>query len=328
MTRRAARRTTTTTTTTRSLLRTARSRSCPGQTGAPARILASHSHLMTRGARSLNHSCTAGDAAVLRYDRASRSAVLHAHKSYAAGDQVFDSYGVGRAPVDTLLDYGFAELPTEEEEESGSDDDEDLAFPVDRIDLPAAALGPVATLNAALLAAVGLPPEAATAALGCDGPDDGVLAWARVASATPAELAAAGWSDAAAAAVTRARSAGQPVAASVQQLAYNVMGGFIARVGPSNEAAALQRLYNACQAQLAAYPTALEADEALLAAGEASPAGDSRADARLHALRALVSEKRALEGAAAAIAAAQAALRKAADRGGVSPKAARGRRRL
>ena len=262
---------------------------------------------------------------MLRYDRASRCAVLHAHRSYAAGDQVFDSYGVGRAPIDTLLDYGFAELPTEEDDESGSDEDDDLVFPVDRIDLPASALGPVPASNAALLAVVGLPPEAATAALGCDGPDDGVLAWARVASATPAELGAAGWSDAAAAAVTRARGSGQPVSAAVQQLAYNVMGGFIGRVSSSNEAAALQRLSSACQVQLAAYPTALQADEELLASCEASPA-DLRAAARLHALRALVSEKRALEGAVDAITAAQAALRKAANRA-TAPKA-RGRRRL
>jgi hypothetical protein len=277
----------------------------------------------------LNHSCTAGDAAVLRYDRASRCAVLHAHTSYAPGDQVFDSYGVGRAPIDTLLDYGFAELPGEEDDPDDDDDDEsdDLVFPVDRIDLPASALGAVATANAALLAVVGLPPEAATAALGCDGPDDGVLAWARVAAATPAELSAGGWSDAAAAAVARARGSGQPVAATLQQLAYNVMGSFIARVSASNEAAALQRLASACQAQMAAYPTTLQADEALLTdCGETSAAPDARAHARLHALRALVSEKRALEGAAAAIAAAQAALRKAADRG-AAPKA-RGRRRL
>ena len=67
--------------------------------------------------RSLNHSCAAGDMAVLRYDRASRCAVLHAHRAYAQGDQVFDSYGVGRAPVDTLLDYGFAELPADNDDE-------------------------------------------------------------------------------------------------------------------------------------------------------------------------------------------------------------------
>ena len=139
-----------------------------------------------------------------------------------------------------------------------------------------------------------------------------------------AELSAAGWSDAAASAVSRARGSGQPVAATVQQ-AYNVMGSFIARVSASNEAAALQRLASACQAQMAAYPTTLQADEALLAeCGEASAAPDARAHARLHALRAVVSEKRALEGAAAAIAAAQAALRKTADRG-AAPKA---RRRL
>lgn len=267
--------------------------------------------------------------AVLRYDRASRCAVLHAHRAYATGDQVFDSYGVGRAPVDTLLDYGFAELPAEDDADAGSDDedeDEDsMVFPVDRIDMPASALGPVPDANAALLAAVGLAPEAATAALGGDGPDDGVLAWARVASATPAELLQAGWRDADAAAVTRARASGQPMPAAVQQLAFNVMGSFIARLSASNEASALQRLRNACDAQLAAYPTALEADETLL--NELSQTlADARAYARMHALRALISEKRALEGAAAAIADAQVELRKMADR--ATTAKARGRRRL
>jgi hypothetical protein len=41
------------------------------------------------------------------------------------------------------------------------------------------------------------------------------------------------------------------------------MGSFIARVSASNEAAALQRLASACQAQTAAYPTTLQADETL-----------------------------------------------------------------
>ena len=266
--------------------------------------------------------------AVLRYDSASRCAVLHAHRAYATGDQVFDSYGVGRAPVDTLLDYGFAELPAEDDD-AGSDvedeDEESMVFPVDRIDMPASALGPVPDANAALLAAVGLAPEAATAALGGDGPDDGVLAWARVASATPAELLQAGWRDADAAAITRARASGQPVPAAVQQLAFNVMGSFIARLSASNEACALQRLRNACDVQLAAYPTALEADETLL--DELSQTlADARANARQHALRALISEKRALEGAAAAIAAALVELTKTADR--ATTAKARGRRRL
>ena len=265
---------------------------------------------------------------MLRYDRASRCAVLHAHRAYAQGDQVFDSYGVGRAPVDTLLDYGFAELPADvDDEDAGSDDEEEddsVVFPVDRIDMPASALGPVPDANAALLAAVGLAPEAATAALGGDGPDDGVLAWARVASATPAELGQAGWRDADAAAVTRARASGKPVPAAAQQLAFNVMGSFIARLSASNEASALQRLSNACDVQLAAYPTTLEADEALH--NELSELqADARACARLHALRALISEKRALEGAAAAIAVAQAEVR-TADR--TTTAKARGRRRL
>jgi hypothetical protein len=136
----------------------------------------------------------------------------------------------------------------------------------------------VATANAALLAAVGLPPEAATAALGCDGPDDGVLAWARVAAATPAELSAGGWSDAAAAAVARARGSGQPVQAAVQQLAYNVMGSFIARVSASNEAAALQRL--ATCAEDGALLRAAIAAAAAAAPGATLPPPPSDADVR------------------------------------------------
>jgi hypothetical protein len=278
--------------------------------------------------------------AVLRYDRRTRCAVLRAHRAYAAGQQVYDSYGAGRAPVDTLLDYGFADgggvtSENEDADVGDADDDDEDGFeyaaeePLDRIDLPASALGPVAAANAALLAAVGLPPEGATAALGRDGPDDGVLAWARVAAASAAELASAGWRDADAAAVATAMAARAPLSGSVRQRAYAAMGTFIGRVGATNEVAALTRLAAACAAATVAYPSALAEDEARLAAAEAAPWAPGAPAAELHALRALVSEKRALQGAAAAVAVAAAAAAAAASgkAGGKGGAASRGRRR-
>ena len=91
----------------------------------------------------------------------------------------------------------------------------------------------------------------------------------------------------------------------------------IGRVSATNETAALRRLAAACDTQMAAYPTALEEDEARLAALEAAPWAPGVHAATLHALRALVSEKRALAGASEAVAAALAALvaKAAAPRG-------------
>lgn len=50
-----------------------------------------------------------GDASVLRYDVETDTTFLCAHTDYAAGDEVYDSYGPGLAPCDLLMDYGFVD---------------------------------------------------------------------------------------------------------------------------------------------------------------------------------------------------------------------------
>jgi hypothetical protein len=58
-------------------------------------------------ADSLNHCSTATERSVLQYDHANDAAVLFAHKDYAEGEEVFDSYGTWLTPSELLLDYGF-----------------------------------------------------------------------------------------------------------------------------------------------------------------------------------------------------------------------------
>lgn len=57
----------------------------------------------------LNHSSAASERSLLQYDDTADAAVLFAHKSYAAGDEVFDSYGKNLTPSELLLDYGFVD---------------------------------------------------------------------------------------------------------------------------------------------------------------------------------------------------------------------------
>ena len=233
-------------------------------------------------ADALNHSSQGDERCVLQYDPDERVAVLFAHRRYAPGEQVFDSYSPFKAPVDTLLEYGFVEP-------------RDSSAAADRADLPAACLGHVGEGSASLLAAVGLDPATAIASLGVDGPDAGVLAWLRVASATAEELRAAGWTDTA---------AGQPASAGRSQVGYTAMGTFMTTRSASNETAALQRLLTALDAQCGAYAVTSAEHAARLKAMEAEPRSAGLQQATLHALRAVVSERAALEGSQAAVRAA------------------------
>ena len=58
-------------------------------------------------ADALNHSSTATEEALLRYDVETESAVLSSHRSYRTGEQVFDSYGVSLSQTDLFMNYGF-----------------------------------------------------------------------------------------------------------------------------------------------------------------------------------------------------------------------------
>ena len=62
-------------------------------------------------ADALNHSPRAGAVASLRFDAETAVAELRASRAYAAGEEVFDSYGVAATPADTFLAYGFAAFP-------------------------------------------------------------------------------------------------------------------------------------------------------------------------------------------------------------------------
>ena len=50
-----------------------------------------------------------GDVSVLRYEFDTDAACLCAHRDYAAGEEVHDSYGPGLSPCDLLMDYGFVD---------------------------------------------------------------------------------------------------------------------------------------------------------------------------------------------------------------------------
>jgi len=231
----------------------------------------------------LNHGPGADNDALLRYEPEARACRIYAHRSYSAGQQVFDSYGEHLSPGDLLLSHGFAPP---------------LGAPglaaLCRADVPAAWLGQVGVTNGELLGAAGLPPSSALASVGCDGPDPGVLAWARAAAAAAPELAAAGW------------AAGAP-----RDRAWAALGHFLNPVSRANEAAALSRL----EAGLAAVAAMHEArcgeaaaEEAALAGLEAAGWRPGRGGARLYALRALVAERRAASGALADVRRRMAAL--------------------
>lgn len=230
-------------------------------------------------ADALNHSSRADERSVLQYDPHDRCAVLFAHRRYGPGEEVFDSYSPGKSPVDTLLEYGFVEPRS-------------VSVAADRADVPAAHLGAVAQDNAALLTSVGLDPATAIASLGEDGPDTGVLAWLRVASATPEELAAAGWN---------AASYAHADARAGSQAGYDVMGRFMSPQCARNERAALDRLLGALDTQCGAYATTLDDDMARLDALEGQQWRPGRPHAELQVLRAVVSERLALEGSRDAV---------------------------
>ena len=61
-------------------------------------------------ADGLNHSSSATQVSILKYNDATETASLQAHTAYKAGDQVFDSYGINLTCTDMLLNYGFVEV--------------------------------------------------------------------------------------------------------------------------------------------------------------------------------------------------------------------------
>lgn len=56
-----------------------------------------------------NSLLSPGDASVLSYDVETDTCFLCAHRDYAPGEEVHDSYGPGLSPSDLLCDYGFVD---------------------------------------------------------------------------------------------------------------------------------------------------------------------------------------------------------------------------
>lgn len=231
---------------------------------------------------------------MLAFDVDADAALLRAHRDYAAGEEVFDSYGPLLSPCDLLLDYGFV----------------DPANGNPRYDaVPAEIAAPRGARNAALLQALArLQGEGSLLALGPEGPDVTGLTALRAALAGDAELVRAGW---------RVRASPSDVGGAARAL-----GRLSRPESAATEAAVLAALAGFCARALAAYPSTLADDEAELAAllesGRSAASGggggggdggdDDEARARVATLRALISEKRALAGSAAAVAEWQARL--------------------
>ncbi|KAL2620874.1 hypothetical protein R1flu_001079 [Riccia fluitans] len=219
----------------------------------------------------LNHSSAAGKESCLVYDIQTKTASLRAHRSYNEGEQVYDSYGPNLSPSQLLLDYGFV-------------DEENRNYAVD---LPVQYLGPLKSKrNAVLMATVGLPYGGTIFTLTPDGVDENILAWTRAAVASHKELSEAGWKE--------------DTATSMWQhhVASSAMAHFSRAISRENEGEVLRRILWACEDLLNRYPTSLDEDVAALTANDA---GGTKVVplpwAKQQAVRALVSEKRALIGA-------------------------------
>ncbi|CAM6014918.1 unnamed protein product [Sphagnum balticum] len=206
----------------------------------------------------LNHSSAAGKGSCLVYNPNSRIASLHAHRSYNQGEQVYDSYGPGLSPSKLFLDYGFVDSENHNH----------------AVDLPASTLGPVKSkANEAFLEAIGLPIGGAVFTVTSSGVDESVMAWTRAAVASKEEMEEAGWREG-------------------HHNAPSIMLQFLQPTSQQNELEMLHRLLCACEGLLSKYPTTLAQDEAAIAVK-----GSSLPPARRQVLRALMSEKLALQGA-------------------------------
>eukprot|EP00850_Spirogloea_muscicola_P007666 SM000039S14496 [mRNA] locus=s39:440127:443841:- [translate_table: standard] len=182
----------------------------------------------------LNHSSVAGRESCLTYDYTSRSATLRAHRSYRAGEQVFDSYGPHLSAGQLFLDYGFA-LSN---------------HPNTAVDFMAVDLGPpAAKSNSSLLAAAGFPIESAVFTLLPSGVSLEVMAWTRALLASGAELKQLGWG--------RGHSATSCLARCSR------------RISSQNEVQVLEHLLVTFESKLASYPVKQSPDgKATLASTE------------------------------------------------------------
>jgi len=172
--------------------------------------------------------------------------------------------------------------------------------------VPSQIAKPKGSRNAALLEALDrLQGEGSLLALGRAGPDTTGLTVLRATLATEAELVRAGW---------RVRAGPRDVG-----LAARTLGRLSQPESVATETVVLSALSAYCRSALQGYPTALEEDEAEMAQiiAEQQQGGGGAGEqqqqqqqhySRLQVLRALVSEKRALTGTAAAVAEWQARL--------------------
>ena len=128
----------------------------------------------------LNHSeaASAQERARLRWDPASGAAVVRAYRDFAAGEQVFDSFGGALSVRDAFLRYGFASGVGAER----------VTVPLDRL-VTSIRTG----AGRAVLVDAGL--ESAELAFTAEGPDEVGLACLAAAEATEEELSGAGWGE-------------------------------------------------------------------------------------------------------------------------------------
>lgn len=208
----------------------------------------------------LRHSSQAGQESCLHYNSDLEAVTLAAHRNYAPGEEVYDSYGPNLSPSDLLMDYGFV------------DEHNDNA----RVDVLASdAVTPRSARNRTLLEALQSVQGEATIAFGPNGPDVTTLTYARAALATDVELVKAGW---------RVKASAAEV-----ELACRVLGRLSEPVSAATEVALLKQLEGCVTQLLDGYPTSLEQDEQQLR----QPALPWL---QQQALRAVASEKRALHG--------------------------------
>lgn len=212
-------------------------------------------------ADTLNHSSEAWDRSILTYDADADAAVLFAHTDYAAGDEVYDSYGTWLTPSELLMDYAFV-------------DPRNTNY---AIQVPAESVAaPAAPINAALLDGLArcLGGSLELSLTPADHLDDTLLCYVRCAVAPASELRRAGWTGDA------PSDGNEPL---------DVMAALSEPTDYATEALVLETIMAWCERQTAGYASTLASDTEEVAA-ESTPWLSRQV------LRALVSEKRSICG--------------------------------
>ena len=204
----------------------------------------------------LHHSSAAGTASCFKFTQGIAS--LSAHCDYAAGSEVFDSYGPRLSPVDLFLDYGFVD-----------DENENHRISID----PCLIAPPTSSRAKALAEAVNAAFNGiSSVSLSEEGPDSIGFAFLRANVSTDAELIKLGWR------VKASRSDAE--------LALKVMSTLSQPISASHETRVLEALSKFTSEVLSQYPSTADEDTEEIFRLPDNP--------RRQVLKALRSEKRAL----------------------------------